>query len=150
MANKKRPIYAISGRYEIQGNHYDLSVYRVDNEFYASWHCEYCPTRGETDLVLDLILAKEAGQAALDVHHVESHAAEPQSPISDGGARHSVRSVSGTLPPMRLLRQLQPRFSLRTLLVMMALLCFWLWRQMEWIAERHHQFETMTVRDRSK
>ena len=89
MANKKRPAYAISGRYEIQGNHYDLSVYRVDNEYYAAWHCEYCPTRGETDLVADRTRATEAGQAALDAHHVEFHAAAPQSPRPDGGAaRH--------------------------------------------------------------
>jgi hypothetical protein len=51
---------------------------------------------------------------------------------------------------MSLLRLLRPRFTLRALLVVMALLCFWLWRQMEWIAERHRQFETMAVRDRSK
>jgi hypothetical protein len=106
MANKKRAVYAISGRYEINGNHYDLSVYRVDNEYYASWFCEYCPTRGETDLVLDRTRAKAAGQAALDAHHVEFHAAEPPSARPDGvAACLSERSVSddGTIHRRQLL-----------------------------------------------
>lgn len=95
MANKNRAVYAIGERYEINGNRYDLSVYRVDNEFYASWFCEYCPARGETDLVADRTLAKEAGQAALDAHHIKSHSSSPQSPSPVGrSARHLAQSVS--------------------------------------------------------
>jgi hypothetical protein len=95
MANKMRPVYAIGERYEIKGNRYDMSVYRVDNEFYASWFCQYCPARGETDLVADRTLAKEAGQATLDAHHVKFHAADPQSRCPDDGAAPLfVRSVS--------------------------------------------------------
>lgn len=75
MANKNRMVYAIGGRYEFQGTDFGVSVYRVDNEYYASWRCEYCLTRGETDLVPDRPLAIEAGQAAVKAHYIKSHAA---------------------------------------------------------------------------
>jgi hypothetical protein len=75
MANKNRTVYAIGGRYEFQGNDYGVSVYRVDNEYYASWRCEYCLTRGETDLVPDRALAIEAAQVAVKAHYGRYHAA---------------------------------------------------------------------------
>jgi hypothetical protein len=74
MANKNRPVYVIGGRYEFQGNDYGVSVYRVDNVYYASWRCEYCLTREETDLVPERALAIEAAQAAVKAHYVRSHA----------------------------------------------------------------------------
>ena len=75
MASKNRTVYAIGGRYEFHGTDFGVSVYRVDNEYYASWRCEYCLSRGETDLVPDRPLAIEAGRAAVSAHYDQSHAA---------------------------------------------------------------------------
>lgn len=75
MANKHRTVYAIGGRYEFEGTDFGVSVFRVDNEYYASWCCESCLTRGETDLVTDHPLAIEAAQAAANAHYFRSHAA---------------------------------------------------------------------------
>jgi hypothetical protein len=74
MASKNRAVYALKDHYEIQGHPYELLIYRVDNEFYASWSCEACATRGETDLAPDREIAKEVGVAVLKKHHAECHA----------------------------------------------------------------------------
>ena len=75
MANKNRTVYAIGGRYEFQGHDYGVSVYRVDNEYYASWRCEYCLTRGETDLVPERRPCDRGGASSRRGSYVKSHAA---------------------------------------------------------------------------
>jgi hypothetical protein len=71
MASKNRPVYDLRGHCEIQGDPYELLIYRVDNEFYAFWSCEVCAAQGETDLVPDRDAAKEKGVAAFEMHQTK-------------------------------------------------------------------------------
>jgi hypothetical protein len=66
--------YVTGEQYRIAKSRYDVSVYRIDAEYYATWFCDNCPTRGETPKVGDQAAALDAGIKAAHGHHEERHA----------------------------------------------------------------------------
>jgi hypothetical protein len=60
----------------VVGKHqYDLGVYEVAGEFYATWICVECPARGKTEMVATQGKAHADGLAALESHVNARHEA---------------------------------------------------------------------------
>jgi hypothetical protein len=52
---------------------YELSVYRLADEFYATWFCSICGCIHETSRCDSQSSAQESGVAAIEAHHAELH-----------------------------------------------------------------------------
>lgn len=76
MANEDLAICVLSERPLIELERYDLSVYQITGEFYATWFCTPCGCVHETSRRHTQILAHEDGMAAIEAHHAELHSSE--------------------------------------------------------------------------
>jgi len=63
----------ISERPIIRGHRFDLGVYREDDRYYATWFCDACSKRGQTEWVGDQSQAREEAIAALRSHQGDKH-----------------------------------------------------------------------------
>jgi hypothetical protein len=68
-------ICVMSERPVVQRQRYELSVYLTGSDYYSSWLCHLCPTRGETPCVAEQAIAHQDGHDALEAHHQDRHAA---------------------------------------------------------------------------
>ena len=65
--------YVTGERYPIANHLYDIAVYRTGELFFASWICQYCPKRGQTDEAPDKADAAQAALDAVTAHHASCH-----------------------------------------------------------------------------
>jgi hypothetical protein len=54
---------------------YDLSVYRIGMEFFASWFCPRCGGARPTSRCHSQSVARRDGIAAIEAHHASIHGA---------------------------------------------------------------------------
>jgi hypothetical protein len=63
----------LSERPVVGKNQYDLGVYQVGKEFYATWFCVHCPARGKTAMHRRQSEAHKDGLGLLEAHAKERH-----------------------------------------------------------------------------
>jgi hypothetical protein len=73
MANKDLAFCVSSERPMIGLERYDLSVYRIADEFYATWFCTICGDVQETSRRDVQSAAHDDGMAAIKGHHAARH-----------------------------------------------------------------------------
>jgi hypothetical protein len=73
MANEHLAVCVYSARPMVEFERYDLSVYRIGGEFYATWFCTICGDVHETSRRDTQPAAQDDGMAAIEAHHAALH-----------------------------------------------------------------------------
>jgi hypothetical protein len=73
MSNEDLAVCVCSERPIVGLQRYELSVYRIGGEFYASWFCPNCGYTHETSRFHTQALAQDEGMAAIEAHHAAQH-----------------------------------------------------------------------------